>query len=260
MHVGEVVELWRYPVKSFQGERLERNELGPKTFAGDRAYAVRHREDDKVLTAKRYGRLLEASARTEADGSVVVDIPGAGEHGADDPGLAKVISAWLDVPCRLERPVVSEAPEFEMSFDAAQPERDLFAWPCAEGTFLDLAAAHVLTTSSLAAAGTFQPDTTWDVRRFRPNVLVDTGDAEGFVEDAWVGQVVTIGGASVAVLMPTVRCPMPSRAQPGGLDRDLGVAATLRDHHDNNLGIYATVETPGAIAVGDPVTVAPAPA
>lgn len=250
---GRVVELWRYPVKSMQGERVDSARLAGTGLEGDRRYALRHAESGRVLTAKRYGQLLEAAATTGADGSVSITVPSGASLGAEDPGTDEAISAWLGLPCRLARPETGDAPEFEMSFDAAHPDQDVFAWPCAEGTFLDLAAAHLLTTSSLRAARALHPDGDWAVRRFRPTAVIDTGKVEGFTEDAWVGQTVGLGDAEVAVMMATVRCPMPSCPQPGGLARDLGVAAALRDHHDNNLGVYASVGRAGTVAEGDDV-------
>jgi uncharacterized protein YcbX len=250
--VGRVSQLWRFPVKSMQGEQIAEGELTPKGFVGDRQYAARDPEDGRVLTGKRYGRLLMASARTEAAGSVIVVLPGAGEHAADDPGIHDVLSSWLDHPCRLERPPDDAAP-FSMSFDVDHPDENTFDWPCPPGTFLDLAGAHLLTTASLRAAAALHPDGRWDVRRFRPTALVDAGDATDFVEDNWIGSQVRLGGATLTIDMPTVRCPMPTREQPDGLVRDLAIAHTLRDHHDNNLGVYATVTASGRVAVGDEV-------
>jgi uncharacterized protein YcbX len=253
---GVVAELWRFPVKSMQGEQITDGELTPKGIVGDRRYAARDAEDGRVLSAKRYGRLLMATARTEPDGSVVISLPDEGDHAADDPAIHQVLSAWLDHPCRLEPPPEEGAP-FSMSFNVESPDDDTFDWPCPPGTYLDLAGAHLLTTASLRAAAALHPDGRWDVRRFRPTALVDAGDAEGFVEDAWIGGQVKLGDATLTVDMPTVRCPMPTREQPDGLTRDLAIAHTLRDHHDNNLGIYCTVTASGRVAVGDELTVVP---
>jgi uncharacterized protein len=250
--VGTVSELWRFPVKSMQGERIPEGELTPKGIVGDRRLAALDASDGRVLSAKRYGKLLMASARTESDGSVIISLPDAGEHAADDPAIHDVLSAWLDHPCRLEAPPAEQV-AFEMSLDADRPDEDTFDWPCPPGTFLDLAGAHLLTTASLRAATGLHPDGQWDVRRFRPTALIDAGDADGFVEDDWIGGAVTLGAATVSVDMPTIRCPMPTREQPDGIPRDLGIAHTLRDHHSSNLGVYATVTTAGRVAVGDEV-------
>lgn len=256
--VWRVAQLWRFPVKSMQGEQVESAALHPFGLIGDRRFALRDPDTGKVLTAKRVGALLEASARTEADGSVVITLPGGTEVAADDPTVHGLLSDWLGRPCRLDAPggAGPETPdEFEMSFNVEAPDTDLFTWPCPPGSFVDLASAHLLTTASIAAARARHPEGDWDVRRFRPTALLDGDGPDGFVEDAWVGRTVHLGSAVLTVDMPTIRCPMPTRPQPGGLVRDLGVAATLRDHHDNNLGVYATVTTAGPVAIGDELVV-----
>jgi uncharacterized protein YcbX len=258
--LGTIAELWRFPVKSMQGEQLTDGVLGPQSLDGDRRYAVRGVDDERLLTAKRVGALLEATARTGADGAVTITLPEGTELAADDPAVHGALSDWLGRPVLLVAADDGATRAFEMSFDADQPDQDLFEWACPDGTFLDLAAAHLLTDASLAAARALHPDGDWDVRRFRPTALIDTATdvavadvaAGGFVEDAWVGRTLSLGRAELQVLMPTVRCPMPSRAQPG-LARDTGVAAALRDHHENNLGVYAAVTSAGPVAVGDPL-------
>lgn len=265
MALGTVTSLWRFPVKSMQGEVLTQGRLGVRGLEGDRRYALINVETGKVLTAKRYGQLLTASARTEPGGTVTIALPDGTEMAADDPSTSSALSDWLGQPCRLaQAPAGEETPEFEMSFDAEDPEHDLFSWPVMAGTFLDLAAVHLLTSASVDAARRLHPEGDWDVRRFRPTVMVDAAagepvavdpvaEAAGFAEDDWVDSSIRLGQAVLSVLMLTVRCPMPARPQPG-LPRDLGVARTLRDHHQNNLGVYASVTTPGVVAVGDAVT------
>jgi uncharacterized protein YcbX len=246
--VGTVGQLWRYPVKSMQGEQVERLELGPGGAAGDRGLAVVDPAASKVLSAKRYPDLLLAAARREGD-RVVVTLPGGGEHHADDPGVHAALSAWLDKDVRLEPPPADGVWPMEMYSGMSDESTPLFDWPGPPGTWLDLADAHWLTTASLAAATALHPEGDWDVRRFRPTALLEV-DGARWEEDGW-GEVAA-GGVRSEVLMPTPRCSMPPRAQPG-LERDPGISATLRDHHDNNLGIYARITDAGSIAVGDEV-------
>jgi uncharacterized protein YcbX len=125
----------------------------------------------------------------------------------------------------------------------------LFDWPGPPGTWLDLADAHWLTTASLRAGAGLHPDGEWDVRRFRPTALFEV-DGEVFAEDEWGA--VDAGSVRSEVLMPTMRCSMPSRAQPG-LGRDKAIGTTIRDGHANNLGLYAKIVEAGAISVGDEV-------
>ena len=94
----------------------------------------------------------------------------------------------------------------------------------------------------------------WDVRRFRPTVLVEVA-GDDFAEDAWIGQTVRVGEAALMVVAPTVRCVMTTRAQPGGLERDLDIVKAINHDHQSNLGVYAAVTQAGAVRVGDTVEV-----
>ncbi|HEX4868847.1 MAG TPA: MOSC N-terminal beta barrel domain-containing protein [Acidimicrobiales bacterium] len=246
--VGTVAQLWRYPVKSFQGEQVERLDLAPGGAVGDRVWAVVDPQARKVLSGKRYADLLLASARTEGDG-VVLTLPDGSEHAAEDPRVHDALSAWLGREVRLERPSADEVLPMEMHTGMSDESTALFDWPGPPGTWVDLADAHWLTTSSLRAAATHYPDGEWDVRRFRPTALIDT-PGDGFTEDGWSS--LELGTVASEVLMPTPRCSMPSRAQPG-LGRDLAIGTSIRDGHDNNLGLYASVSRGGSIAVGDSV-------
>jgi uncharacterized protein YcbX len=248
--IGTVAEVWRYPVKSMQGERIDRMELVPGGAVGDRTLAVVDRSIGKVLSAKLHPPLLEASARVEGD-DVVVILPDGTSHAASDPGIHAALSTWLDREVRLEAPQVDDVLPFEVHSGLSDDTTPVIDWPGPAGTWLDLADVHWLTTASLAAAAELHPGGQWDVRRFRPTALFDVA-ATGFAEDAW--QQVAVGGARSEVLMPTMRCTMPSRAQPG-LDRDLEIGRTLREQHDNNLGLYAKIVEAGSIAVGDAVLV-----
>jgi uncharacterized protein YcbX len=246
--LGTVSQLWRYPVKSFQGEPVERLELSPGGAVGDRVLAVVDPAAGKVLSAKRYAGLLMASARTEGAG-VVLTLPGGSEHEASDPAVHAALSAWLDHEVRLEPPPADGVFPMEMYSGMSDEDTPLFDWPGPQGTWLDLADAHWLTTASLHAAAGLHPDGSWDVRRFRPTALLDVA-GEGFVEDGWSS--VQVGSVGSDVFMPTPRCSMPSRAQPG-LDRDKEIGTTIRDEHENNLGVYASVARAGSLAVGDTV-------
>jgi uncharacterized protein YcbX len=246
--VGTVAELWRYPVKSFQGERVERLELGPGGAVGDRTLAVVDPTARKVLSAKRHADLLLASARL-VDDRVVITLPDGSEHAADDPGVHAALSGWLDREVRLEAPPTDGVYPMEMYSGMSDEDTPLFDWPGPPGTWLDLADVHWLTTASLAAAAHEHPDGQWDVRRFRPTALVQV-PGDHWAEDGWAE--VAAGTVRTEVLMPTMRCSMPSRAQPG-LERDKAIGTTLRDLHGNSLGLYARIAQAGTIAVGDEV-------
>ncbi len=248
--VGRVISLHRYPVKSMQGEPLTEAEVGELGIPNDRTYGVRDLATGKVLSAKREARLLLAAASTDGD-EVIVTLPGAAPRPAADPAISLDLSAWLGREVRLERadPATEGYYEFQAEGDAANDVIDL---PVLDGSFFDLAPLHLLTSASLRSAARLDPELDWDVRRFRPTVMVEaTVDGE-FPEDRWVGEQVSIGGLTCDAIMPTIRCAMPMQAQPG-LDPQPRLMPRLKQGHNSLLGIYATVVSPGRVAVGDEV-------
>lgn len=246
--VGTVVQVWRYPVKSFQGELVESLDLAPGGAVGDRTLAVVDPAAGKVLSAKRHAELFMASARLDGE-LVVLSLPDGSEHTADDPGVHAALSAWLGLDVRLEAPPAEGVFPMEMYTGMSDEDSPVFDWPGPPGTWLDLADAHWLTTASLTAIAAAHPGGEWDVRRFRPTALIET-TATGFAEEAWTS--IAVGTVGTDVLMATPRCSMPSRAQPG-LSRDRAIGTTIRDANSNNLGVYASVTQSGTLRVGDSV-------
>jgi hypothetical protein len=202
----------------------------------------------KVLSAKRYADLLMASARLDGD-RVVLTLPDGSEQAADDPGVHAVLSAWLGLEVRLEAPPAKGVLPMEMYTGMSDEDSPVFDWPGPPGTWLDLADAHWLTTASLTAIAAAHPGGDWDVRRFRPTALIETA-ASGFAEQAWTS--IRAGSVVSDVFMPTPRCSMPSRAQPG-LGRDEAIGTTIRDANANDLGVYASITQSGTVGVGDSV-------
>jgi uncharacterized protein len=97
------------------------------------------------------------------------------------------------------------------------------------------------------------PDGNWDVRRFRPNLLVDV-DGDGWVEDQWCGGTVRIGAVNLVPRQACVRCTMVTRPQPG-LERDVDIFRTISRSHGGTLGVWATVSKPGTLHVGESVDI-----
>jgi uncharacterized protein YcbX len=247
--VGTVAQVWRYPVKSLQGEQVEHLEIGPGGAEGDRTLAIVDPAAGKVLSAKRYADLLMASARLDG-GEVVLTLPDGSELQASDPGVHTTLSAWLDHDVRLEEPPADVALPMELYEGMSDEDTPLFDWSGPVGTWLDLADAHWLTDASLAAAAELHPEGDWNVRRFRPTALIEA-TAAGWAEDSWTA--IALGEVHSDVIMPTMRCSMPSRAQPG-IERDKAIGTTIRDQHGNNLGVYAAISRGGTLHVGDIVS------
>ena len=149
-----------------------------------------------------------------------------------------------------------------MTFDPPNDDAEYYEIPTPAGTFLDLAAAHLMSSATLAACARARPDLNWDVRRFRPNLLIDVVDAmEAFAEESWVGRTLRMGTAELSVQSPTVRCAMPLRAQPSvegrpGLERQPDMFAAMNElntTYPNHLGVYLQVVRPGTVSVGDDI-------
>jgi uncharacterized protein len=232
----QVAELWRYPVKSLQGERLTSADVGPEGLAGDRQWALFDVATGFGLTARRVPDLLFLSGRLRPDGRVEVVLPDGSVTSED-----AVLSGWLDRPVALR--AATDAPGERLYENPAEVdeagEYDWDAFPGARGAFHDSSRTRV----SLVSAGTLG---TWDRRRFRANVVL-TGEGE----DGLVGRRVRLGAAELDVVKQVDRCVMVTRPQPGGIGRDTGVLKTIHRERGGYLAIGALVARPGTVAVGD---------
>lgn len=235
-----VEELWRYPVKSLQGERLERAQVTSGGVEGDRAYAIYDLDTGLGLTARRVPELLFATASILDGDRLRITLPD-GTEGADDAAL----SAWLDRPVELRSAEAQNPRRYEnpVDFEHDEPESAWAPFEGAEGAFHDSARVRVSMVSKATIGD-------WDRRRFRSNVLLD---GEG--EDALVGRAVTLGDALLDVGTRIERCVMTTRAQPGGLERDVGVMRTIARERGACLAVGALVARPGTVRVGDRVTI-----
>ncbi len=121
------------------------------------------------------------------------------------------------------------------------------------GTYFDAFPIHVLTTASLESMSRFNPTAIWDVRRFRPNFLIETvKEFEGLIEAGWSGRILRVGSVDLKCEIPTVRCGMTSHGH-SGLPKDPSVLRSIVRDADQNLGIYANVRQGGEVSIGDSV-------
>ena len=239
----EVLELWRYPVKSLQGEQLETATVTATGIAGDRAHALFDAETGVGLTARRIPELLFASARLLDDGAVEITLP--------DGSLARdadALSGWLGRPVELRSAAVGGARVYENPLEFEdESTSEWIGFDGSPGAFHDSARTQV----SLVSRATIGA---WDRRRFRANVLLG-----GSGEDDLVGATVACGDATLDVTKRISRCVMTTRPQPGGVDRDLDVLRTINRERDGCLAIGAIVVEPGTVRVGDAVVPARVP-
>jgi uncharacterized protein YcbX len=231
-----VAELWRYPVKSLQGEQLDGAAVTDSGIVGDRAYAIFDLDTGLGLTARRVPELLFASARLVApDRPPEITLPD-GSIACGDTAL----SHWLGRRVALRAAADVEERRYENPLDA-EHDADWVVFDGAPGPFHDSARTRV----SLVSTGTLGA---WDRRRFRANVLLD---GEG--EDELVGSQITIGDATLDIVKRLLRCVITTRPQLDGIERDLDVFKTINRERAGCLAIGALVAQPGTMAVGDEV-------
>lgn len=290
---GTVRELWRFPVKSMGGSRVDRVRVDRRGVHADRLWAVRDVEKGVTASARRLPVLLGCSARYLADPgadagpgnvpAIVVTFPDGRELTDDDPEIHTALSDLVGREMRLvalppvgdtsqHRMSVSDAranyraaqvrKDFGLAEDEPLPDTSVFApkdiitlarFSTPPGSFADLSPVHLMSTASLRqlAPG---PEP-YDVRRFRPNMLVDTGaDGQEFPENSWVGSELVIGTARLQITIPTIRCVVPTRPQPE-IELDKTITRQLAQRTDRFLGVYADVSASGLVSVGDEVRV-----
>jgi MOSC domain-containing protein len=287
MVVGRVTEIWRYPVKSMSGERLPACTLGPRGIPGDRGWAVRDEVAGEIRGAKKLPQLLLCAARyvSEPGGGPVppaeITLPDGTRVRSDRPEAAERLAALVgrrvtvwplrpaedtghyqrglpdkpDLEAEL-RDVFGRLPDEPLP-DLSTIPQELFVYTSIPGTYFDVLPVHLVTTATLATLKRANPSSRFDVRRFRPNFVVEPeGEAtDGFVENDWSGRRIRIGGATVNVEMPTARCVMTTLPQ-ADLPKDPGVLRTIVHDAGQNVGMYASVADAGRVAVGDRVELA----
>jgi hypothetical protein len=231
-----VLELWRYPVKSLQGERLDEAEIRAGGIDGDRQWALFDTVSGLGLTARREPDLLFAAARLRRDGGAEIVLPD-GTVTVDDG----VLSDWLGRPVALRSAAeVTDRRRYESPQDDLDERSGWHDWEgAAGGAFHDNADGRL----SLVSTGSLG---TWDRRRFRANVVLD-----GAGEDALVGSAVRLGEALLDVTEPIPRCVMVTRPQGGGIGRDTAVLKTVHRERGGTLAVAALVRSPGTVRTGD---------
>ncbi|HKH86897.1 MAG TPA: MOSC domain-containing protein [Nitrososphaera sp.] len=262
--IGKVVSIWRYPVKSMIGEELNSSYVTERGLIGDRVYALIDQQTGKVASAKnpgKWGKLFDFHAAfidspqtAENIPPVRITLPDGSQifsnHGEIDLTLSKILSREVSVMnSSLEKPSYEEywpdidgLAQRETVTDEAMPPQ----------TFFDIAVIHLLTTSTIDRLRELYPEGRFEVRRFRPNIVVESASEEkDFIENSWVDMKLRIGEEIVLkVIGPCTRCVMTTLPQ-GDLPKDLGILRTVAKYNQVHAGVYASVHRGGTIHRGD---------
>lgn len=259
-----VAALWRYPVKSMQGEELNATGVTAAGLAGDRRFAVVDQATGQVAGAKnprKWPGFLQFRAAYVAPPdsgeplpAVRVTLPDGTSVTSQDGALPKLLSRALGREVTFCAAAEGSAPARAEDYEPDADEVVEFELPA--GTFFDSAPVHLLTTATLDRLRSLYPAGRFEPRRFRPNIVVATGpEAAGFVENDWAGATVAIGDSvRLRVLMTTSRCVMTTLPQ-SDLPKDSGILRTAAQHNNAAVGVYAEVVSGGTIRRGDLVTV-----
>jgi uncharacterized protein YcbX len=266
--LGSVVSLWRYPVKSMLGEELTASEITDRGLFGDRAYALIDRADGKVATAKnprKWPRLFDFRAAFVEPTRAATILPGVritlpdgtkvtSDQGDLDQILSKALNREVTLRTALREKINAE--EYWPDIEGLDYKDTVTDFTLPEGTFFDCAMVHLLTTATLDRLSELYPQGRFDLRRFRPNVVVRSASSEkGFAENAWVGRTLAIGTAvRLNITGSCGRCVMTILAQ-GDLSKDPGILRAAAEHNQANVGVYAAVACGGTIRSGDPVRI-----
>jgi len=233
--IGQVSELWRYPVQSLQGEQHTALPFTTEGVVGDRGYSVVDDTNEGGTAARPpWKNLIGWRARYLAEPKAGADLPkveitfdDGTQMISDDARLGGAISERLG---RRGRLAVTAAPDVKRPYVAS---------PC-----------HLLTTATLKALSAAYPSGRFVSQRFRPNVTLDCGDTVGFIETGWIGRSLTVGPLAMKGTEHCLRCALTTRPQ-GDLSKDPGILHTAQQHNENRVGIYTEIAAAGVLRLGD---------
>jgi uncharacterized protein YcbX len=233
--VGRITAIFRYPVKSMAGELLDVARLGWHGLEGDRRLALRRLNDKSGfpwLTASKLPKLLCYK-------------PFGGDDNAEP------------LPTHVRTP---EGKEYELRGSELREDvsrrygSDVELMNLKHGIF-DEASISVISLSTVRGIER-ECGRDLDLRRFRPNIVLETDSVEPFAEDIWVGRTLMFGegnSAAVRVTMKDERCVMVN-LDPDTAESDARVMKTVVRLNQNYAGVYGTVVRVGELRVGQVVT------
>jgi len=280
MKVGTVSQLWRYPVKSMGGERLRAAGLTWRGIPGDRGWAVYDETGRGVTNAKRLASLRACRVRYRsepvagaASPTVEITLPDGARVLSDSADAAGQVSTLVGRPVSLRAlgpagtdaaprlTLEGESPEYVRELMGVLPDEpmpDLSEFPpeklrlLRQGNFFDAMPIHLLTRTTLETLARAAPESTWDERRFRPNLFVAADDRDGYPEQRWIGRHLRVGTAVLEIVTGCPRCVVVTQAV-DELPQDHRVMRTLVRENRHTAGVYARVVAEGNVCEADEV-------
>ena len=284
MSIGKVSSIFRYPVKSMSGESLASVSVAAHGIPGDRAWAVRDEVRGGIRGGKKIPQLMQLSAhyanepKESGSSPAVITLPSGETIGTGDSVINSTLSAALehevslwpllkaemldhyrrgapnheDIEAEMREMFAREPDEPLPDFSVFPPE--LMEYESPPGTYFDAFPLLIMSKASLASMQRARAESAFDVRRFRPNFLIDeTAAGVDFPEQAWEGTRLQIGSVILKTEVICPRCVMTTHGF-AELPKDPGIMRALVSENGGNLGLYASVESPGTISTGDKLT------
>lgn len=263
MTSSKLASIWRYPVKSMMGEELNTCVITEKGLVGDRAYGVVDKETGKLANAKNPKKwpnmfqyraaFLETPQEDAAIPPVRITTPNGSTIISTDECKDKMLSnslsrnVYLSTPSSIEVQFEGYIPE---EIEELEDKGSVFTRTTPNGTFFDIDMVHIITTSTINYLRKLAPESRIEARRFRPNIIVEVPDREGFIENEWVGKTLKFGEVELRISQDTKRCVMTTLSQ-GDLPKDPNVLRSIVRNNAGSFGVYAAVVKPGRVTIGD---------
>ena len=238
---GRVIEIWRYPVSSVGGERVSRATLRADGIEGDRQYGLIDTATGTPAVPEkdvRWRKALHLEACNSDCGVPVIIFPDGRRFSTSDGSLNDILSDYFG---------------FGAAIAAYEHTVRRFEFPLTHFRHRHFP-LHLLTTASLKHLANLCKTSAIDSRRFRPNVLIEVDNDNGFVETGWIGRRLRLGGIEFMAEEDTKRCGVTFVSQPG-LEEDPEILRNILRNNKRNLGIYCSIASGGTIEVGDQVFV-----
>ncbi len=270
--VGKISELWRYPIKTMQGETLETATIAKKGLIGDRSFSLIDKSSGRIISAKnprKWENVFKFSAKTlvsNEDGNVLpkvsISFPDGETIFTDDEDVNEILSEKIERSVALISQVPENAAVEKLSLEEDE-SGSVETASCLESLspfdFFDGGRLHILTTSALKRLQSIHKDGTYDARRFRPNIVIDSEDTDYEtdmslgMEKNWEDLILEIGDTvKLKITKPTIRCIMTTLAQ-DNLPKDNQILKTIDQKNNGYLGVYTQTLEPGSVKMGDQV-------
>ena len=277
MSTALVTTIYRYPVKSMMGETLRETDIGEAGIQGDQGWAVRDEQRGGIRGGKKIPQLMALAAQSGPAAPLITaqegDSASASSEGINEwlsDKLGHPVTLWPLLPAdQLDhyRRGAPDTEDFEQELravfgrlpDEPLPDlagfEELLEFESPPGTYFDAFPISIMSQQSLNTMNQLEGESQFDVRRFRPNLLIDIPDTDHpFPEQAWVGKTLSIGSVTLKIDTTCPRCAMTTHGF-HDLPQDAQIMRKLVANSEGNLGIYASVVQAGKVTAGDSVSV-----